>query len=59
MKVEVQTKVTPPKILRHPDGTLKVPLTNEQQNENIAIHFPPLAKTCYREIARADALTTM
>ena len=38
--------------LRHPNGTLKVPLTPEQCLENIALHFPTLAKTCYRKIVR-------
>ena len=40
----------------NPDGTLKVTLTHEQKHENIAINFPNLAKTSYREIARARRL---
>jgi hypothetical protein len=40
-----------------------VPLTDEQRYENIAIQFPTLAQSCYREIARtrqahATATTT-
>ena len=38
---------------RHPDGTLEVPLTEEQRYENIALMWPDVAKTCHDEILRA------
>ena len=40
-------------IQRNGSGELLVPLTDEQKHENIARHFPTLAKSCYNEIARA------
>jgi hypothetical protein len=43
---------------RNADGTLVVPLTCVQKCENIALQFPTLAKTCYREIARAKTEET-
>jgi hypothetical protein len=42
---------------RNSDGTLVVPLTRNQRCENIALQFPTLAKTCYREISRNMPVT--